>query len=113
MEVQQFNIKVIVINPGDFHTNNTRNRRKFMAPSVENDPYNRQFQRTLAIIEKDENNGWPPEVLARKIVKIIEYKNPRQRYVIASFEQKLAVVLKYILPGKMFRKILEVHYKIK
>ena len=65
------------------------------------------------MIEKDENNGWEPEILARKLLKIINSKNPRQRYVIASVEQKLAVNIKRILPGKLFRKILEDHYGIK
>ncbi len=113
MEVRQFNIKIVLINPGDFHTNNSANRRGFLAPTGEQDPYNKQFTRTLAVIEKDETNGWPPEILARKLVRIVGCKNPHQRYIIASFEQKLAVVLKYILPGKLFRMILEDHYKIK
>jgi len=112
MEVKQFNIKVLLINPGDFHTNNSTNRRNYLAPTGTNDPYQEQFIKTLVIIEKDEANGWKPEVLARNIVKIVECKNPRQRYIIASFEQKLAVILKYILPGKLFRLILENHYKI-
>jgi len=113
MEVNNFNIKVIVINPGDFHTNNTRNRRKYLAPPVADDPYVDQFTRSLAVIEKDESNGSSPEILARKIMKIIECRNPRQRYIIASFDQKLALFLKYILPATWFRKILEFHYKIK
>jgi NAD(P)-dependent dehydrogenase (short-subunit alcohol dehydrogenase family) len=112
MEVRKFNIKIILINPGDFHTNNSANRRNFLAPSDTTDPYNEQYMRTLAIIEKDEANGWDPRVLAGKLVRIIECKNPRQRYIISSFEQKLAVVLKYILPGKLFGMILEDHYKI-
>jgi len=112
MEVKQFNIKVILINPGDFHTNNTANRRNFLT-KAENDPYAEQFAKSLAIIEKDENGGWPPEVLAKKLVKIIESKNPCQRYVIATAEQKLAVVLKNILPSSWFMKILAPHYGIK
>lgn len=112
MEISQFKIKVVLINPGDFHTSNSANRRNYLAPTDLYDPYNEQFNKTLSVIEKDELNGWKPEVLAKKIVKIVENKNPRQRYIIASFEQKLAVVLKYILPGKVFRKILESHYKI-
>ena len=112
MEVKQFNIKVVLINPGDFHTNNSANRRNFLAPTGPDDPYDQQFEKTLAIVEKDEANGWEPVILAEKIVKIVEYKNPRQRYIIASFEQKLAVVLKYVLPGKLFTMILEDHYKI-
>jgi NAD(P)-dependent dehydrogenase (short-subunit alcohol dehydrogenase family) len=112
MEVRQFNIKIILINPGDFHTNNSANRRNFMAPTGPNDPYHDQYEKTMAIIEKDEANGWEPVVLAKKIVKIVDCKNPRQKYIIASFEQKLAVALKYILPGKLFGMILEDHYKI-
>jgi NAD(P)-dependent dehydrogenase (short-subunit alcohol dehydrogenase family) len=112
MEVNRFNIKVVLINPGDFHTNNSANRRNFLAPSDFNDPYHEQFEKTLEIVEKEEANGWEPVILARKIVKIVECKNPRQRYIIASLEQKLAIVLKYILPGKLFRMILMDHYKI-
>jgi len=112
MEVRQFHIKIVLINPGDFHTNNSANRRNYLAPTSINDPYHTQFEKTLAIIEKDESNGWEPVVLAKKLVRIVDCKNPRQRYIIASFEQKLAVVLKYILPGKLFRMILEDHYKI-
>jgi NAD(P)-dependent dehydrogenase (short-subunit alcohol dehydrogenase family) len=113
MEVRQFNIKIVLINPGDFHTNNSANRRNFLAPTDSNDPYHEQYLKTMAIIEKDEANGWEPKVLAQKLVKIVETKNPRQRYIIASFEQKLAVALKYVLPGKLFGLILEDHYKIK
>lgn len=112
MEVKQFNIKIILINPGDFNTNNSLNRRSYLAPTAIDDPYQEQFEKTMAVIEKDEANGWKPEILARKIVKIVECKNPRQRYIIASFEQKLAVALKYILPGKLFKMMLEDHYKI-
>ncbi|MCX6259739.1 MAG: SDR family oxidoreductase [Bacteroidia bacterium] len=107
MEVRGFNIKVVVVNPGDFHTNNSANRRNFLAPAG---PYQNQFEKSLAIIEKDESGGWEPEILARKIVKIVESRNPGQRYIIASFEQKLALILKRILPGKLFMKILASHY---
>lgn len=112
MEVSQFNIKVVLINPGDFHTSNSANRRNYLAPTGSEDAYNKQFETSLAQIEKDEAKGWKPVILAKKLVKIVESKNPHQRYIIASFEQKLAVVLKYILPGKLFRMILADHYKI-
>jgi len=113
MEVAKFNIKIVVINPGDFRTNNSANRRKFLSPTWENDPYKDPFERSLGVIERDEANGRDPVTLARKLVKIVESSNPRQRYIIASFDQKLAVLLKHILPGKWFRLILESHYKIR
>jgi short-subunit dehydrogenase len=113
MEVNQFNIKVILINPGDFRTTNSANRRNYLAPSATDDPYHQQFEKSLAIIEKDESKGWDPVILAKKMVKIVSSGNPAQRYIISSFEQKLAVALKYILPGKLFRMILQDHYKVK
>jgi hypothetical protein len=54
-----------------------------------------------------------PEYLARKLGKIIEMKNPCPHYVIATLEQKFAVVLKRILPVSLFSAILGSHYGIK
>jgi short-subunit dehydrogenase len=109
MELREFNIKVVVINPGDFHTSNTANRQKYIS-TITDDPYEKQFRKTLAIIEKDENGGWPPEKMALVLGKIIECRNPRYHYIIGTFEQKLAVFLKLILPDKLFDSILRSHY---
>jgi short-subunit dehydrogenase len=113
MEVKQFNIKVVVINPGDFHTNNTANRKAFLAPTGDSDPYRDQYGKTLSILENDETKGWDPQVLAKKLVRILACKKPANRYIIASPDQKLAVLLKRILPGRLFGKILRGHYGIK
>jgi NAD(P)-dependent dehydrogenase (short-subunit alcohol dehydrogenase family) len=112
MEVKKWHIRVVVINPGDFHTNNSANRRNFLAPTGAEDPYQGLFTRSLSIIEYDEANGWDPVLLARKIGKIITLKNPRHRYIIGSFDQKLAVLLSKILPAKLFMSILASHYKV-
>ncbi len=109
MEVNPFNIKVVVINPGDFRTSNTANRKNILLDG----PYLGQYQKTLSIIESDEIGGWPPEILAHKICKIIECRNPKQRYIIGSLEQKMAVWIKRLLPGPMFRKMLAAHYGMK
>jgi NAD(P)-dependent dehydrogenase (short-subunit alcohol dehydrogenase family) len=113
MELTQFNIKVVLINPGDFRTSNSANRKNFLAPTGITDPYGIQFSKTLAIYEKDEANGWAPEVLARKIIGIVESRNPKQRYIIASSVLKLGLVLKCILPGKIFRMLQQHAYGIK
>ncbi len=109
LELKNFNIKVIVVNPGDFHTSNTANRINIY---TEGGPYDLQFRKSLSIIENDENNGWQPEVLARKLLKIVESKRPCNRYIIGSLEQKFAVLLKRILPVFLFSMILGSHYGI-
>jgi NAD(P)-dependent dehydrogenase (short-subunit alcohol dehydrogenase family) len=112
MELRPFHIRVIVINPGDFHTRNTANRQKFLADKGDGS-YEMQFRKTLSVIEKDETNGWPPDVLARQLYRILQKRRPADRYIIASAEQKLAVMLKNILPDSWFSAILRAHYGIK
>lgn len=109
MEVKNSGIRVILVNPGDFRTNCSENRRKYLTPEQESE----QFMKTLKVIERDESNGRKPEELAQKILQIIESKNPSNRYIVASFDQKLAVVLKRLLPSKWFDRILMGHYGIK
>lgn len=109
IELTNFNIKVVIINPGDFHTNNTANRINIVS---EGGPYEAQFKKSISVIERDENGGWLPEVLAAKICKIVESKRPHNRYIIATLEQKFAVLLKRILPISVFAAILGAHYGI-
>ena len=112
MELKPFHIKVIVIRPGDFSTSFTSNR-KIEINLNGNDSYKQQFQRSISIIETDEKGGKKPEDFAIKLARIIDQKNPRSTYIISTAEQKLAVVLKRLLPDALFSAILGAHYGIK
>ena len=113
VELLQFKINVVVINPGDFKTNNSANRRNYLAPTGETDPYKDNFASALASMEKDESNGGKPEVLAARILKIAESKNPGARYKIGAFIQKISVSAKRSVSGKSWAKILAMFYNIK
>lgn len=109
-ELKAFNIKVVMVNPGDFCTRNTETR----IVSINKDsPYAQQFKKSLSIISTDENCGKHPGLLAAKICKIVEKKNPRQRYLVGATIQKLAVFIQRITPEPFFRRIIEKHYGIK
>lgn len=110
-EVRGMGIKVVIVEPGDFATNFTSNRKNSDL-TLKNIDYSRSFNRSLKIIEKEENGGLKPIVLAKKIEKIIEKKNPRFRYVVANMEQRLSVLLKKIVPANMFIDILRNYYKV-
>lgn len=112
MELKPYNIKVVVIRPGDFNTHFTSNR-KISTQIMEGNPYENQFRKTLSIIETDEGGGLKPAFLAKKIMAIIESNNPRHQYTVASPDQKLAVILKKLLPPSWFAAILQSHYGIK
>ena len=110
-EVRGFGIKVSMVEPGDFATNFTARRVNSEATS-QNASYSQSFARSLSIIEKEENGGLKPEILAKKIEKIINTRHPRLRYVVANLEQKLSVLLKRIIPGNWMVSILRNYYKV-
>lgn len=109
-EVKGFGIHVSLVEPGDFATNFTARRINSTA-TLEDKDYGPIFQRSLSLIEKEENGGLKPEVLAQTMLKIVNARKPRFRYVVANFEQKLSVLLKHILPGNWFVDILRDYYK--
>jgi short-subunit dehydrogenase len=111
-EVKGFGIKVSMVEPGDFATNFTASRQNSQT-TMDDPDYGPIFKRSLGLIEKEENGGLTPDVLARKIEKIVDARNPHLRYVVANFEQWLSVVLKRIIPGNWFVDILVDYYKTK
>ena len=110
LEVKQQGIKVIVLRPGDFSTGFTGSRKKEVdEAALQAYPiYKTAFDK----VEHDENGGLKPVVLAKKISQIIQKRNPRNGYVVASLEQRLSVLLKRILPSKWFARILGRYYKL-
>ncbi|MFA5816145.1 MAG: SDR family oxidoreductase [Bacteroidales bacterium] len=111
MEVKPFNINVVVVNPGDFKTGFTSNR-VFTAKDSKGSDYDKHFRKAVAIIEKDEQGGSDPMVLARTIEKIIRKKNPHFRYIVGRFDQRLIARLKPFLPHGLVAWILTDHYKV-
>lgn len=110
LETQSFGIQVVVLRPGDFATGFTGSRKK-VADEAALEAYP-MYKTAIEKVEHDENGGLKPVVLARKISKIIKKKNSRNGYVVASFEQRLSVLLKRILPAKWFAKILGSYYRL-
>ena len=109
MELAQHNIKVVLVNPGDFKTSFTDNRyiiRKYHHKPPE------QFTKTLDIIKRDEQKGDSPEKIGRLIAKIIHKKKPKANYLIGSPAEILFARLINVLPAGAKEKILADHYKI-
>lgn len=107
MEVKCFGIEVTVINPGDFATSFTAQRKKVDAEAGKTYP---QYAAAMESIERDENGGLKPDFLAKKISRIIRKRKPAHRYVIATFEQKLSILIKALVPGRVYDAILSSYY---
>ena len=110
LETKQQGIKVVVLRPGDFATGFTGSRKKVTnEAALEAYPF---YREAINKVEHYENGGLKPVVLAKKISKIIQKKRPHNGFVVASFEQKLSVLLKRILPAQWFDRILGSYYKL-
>lgn len=112
MELKGSGIRSTLVNPGDFQTEFTARRQKIERSQQPDSPYYEQFKKSIAQIERDENGGQKPIMIAKLMEKLINRKSPAVRYLTGAFEQKLAVFIKRILPSKLFEKILSSHYQI-
>lgn len=94
-EVRPYGISVCAVQPGDICTGFTAAREK----SCEGDRiYDGRISESVAVMERDEQNGMKPEAAARFIVSVAEAKKVRPVYTIG-FKYRLFCGLARILPA--------------
>ena len=59
------------------------------------------------------DSGGDPMEVAKLVVRIVEKRHPKVHYKVGAFLQKFSVVLKNILPSKVYERMLMNHYKLK
>ncbi|MCK8498880.1 SDR family oxidoreductase [Myxococcus fulvus] len=104
-EVEAFGIQASLVEPGDVRTRLTDNRVR-AAGSRDGSAYREPFEKVLAIIEKEEREGVPAEAVARKVLEVMEAREPDVRYSVGKLSQRAAVVAKTLLPARTFEGLL-------
>ncbi|MGB3152055.1 MAG: SDR family oxidoreductase [Maribacter sp.] len=107
LETKKFGIHLTCLAPGDFTTNIASGR--YHAPVLKNSPYEEAYQKTLSSIDENVDNGGDPIDVAKKVLQIINTRNPKIHYKVGSFLQRFSIVLKRILPDKVYEKLLLNH----
>lgn len=97
IEVKPFNIKVSTILPGDVKTEFTARREKNIGDS---EYYGERILKSVGKMEKDEQNGMPPSVIAKIALKLAESKNPPV-YIVGGIPYKILVALSRLLPKRL------------
>ena len=110
MEVKSFGIQITNVAPGDFATNIASGR--FHAPLIKGSAYEIPYGNTLKTMDEHVDSGSDPRDMAVVVYNIIESKNPKIHYKVGAFLQKFSIVLKRLLPDKMYEKMLMNHYKL-
>ena len=110
MEVKSFGIQITNVAPGDFATNIAAGR--FHAPVVQGSAYEKVYAGVLKTMDAHVDSGSNPNEMAEAIYQIIQNPNPKIHYKVGVFMQKFSIVLKRILPDKVYEKMLMNHYKL-
>ena len=110
MEIKDFNIEMTNLAPGDFATNIASGR--FHAPVLENSPYFIPYGNTLKLMDEHVDNGKDPLLMAKAVYKVMNTAKPKVHYKVGEFMQKFSIVLKRILPDRVYEKLLLNHYKL-
>jgi hypothetical protein len=100
---------VVLVEPGDVSTGFTGSRVLAKAADPTSG-YAAAFSKCMAIVEKEEKKGVPPEQIAGVICRIAEGNAKGPRYTCGGASQRLSAVLKRILPGRLFESIIGSFY---
>lgn len=102
MESKQLGVQATIVEAGDTATPFTKHRT-YYAPK--DSPYTLRGKKAVAKMEKDEEAGYSPDVVARVVYKVLTEKNPPPRRVVGAGYKSL-MILKRILPDRVIEKIL-------
>jgi NAD(P)-dependent dehydrogenase (short-subunit alcohol dehydrogenase family) len=110
-EVRPFGLHAVLIEPGNHRTGLTAARR-VAAGARGPSAYAARFAAALGVIERDENRGPPPEAVALLIHRVLDTSSPRLRYTVGPPVERMAGVVKALLPGRLFERLLMREYGI-
>lgn len=110
MEVREFGVRITNVAPGDFATNIAAGR--YHTPVFEDSPYKNAYQKNLDLMNAHVSSGSDPIEMATAVYKIILTDKPKVHYRVGDFMQKFSIVLKKILPDRVYEKLLMNHYKL-
>ena len=105
-ELKPFNIKVAAVMPGDVKTGFTDAREKSITNLSE---YNGRVERSVQQMEKDEQSGMPPILIAKKIYSLANKKSPKPLSTVG-IGYKLICMLIKLLPSSLSNKIVGIIY---
>lgn len=107
-EVARFGIHALTIQPGEFNTNIAAAR---LRPEVISEANRPGYEKAMAILGGSMHYSRDPDELAQVVEKVINARRPKATYIVAQGVQRLSIVLKKVLPGRMFERMVRKHYE--
>jgi NAD(P)-dependent dehydrogenase (short-subunit alcohol dehydrogenase family) len=112
MEVRPFGIHVSMIEPGDFATSFTANRR-MTNETIPQSPYYHSATRAVATMARDEQANRNLSPVIRAVETILQSRNPALRYPRANALQRTFNALRPLLPQVLTEYLIRDAYGLK
>jgi len=106
MELWNTNIKVITINPGVIETNIYGILKTKIDGIIDINKHSRFIGAYNKYFNRKNYTGLKSSIVADVICNAISSPNPKQRYIIGSAKEKLAIRLRPIIPDTLFNSII-------
>ncbi len=106
MEAGKYGIRAACVAPGDTKTGFT-SARNMAIP--EGSAYKEDCEKSVAKMAKDEQNGKPPESVAKVVLRIAKRRNPPIRTTVG-FGYKCIAMLEKLLPKALVEKLVKLLY---
>ena len=111
-ELHGSGVAVVLVQPGDFRTGFTDARKPTRA-SGDGSAYRAQMDRSMAVMIADEQRGPEPHAVARIVDHALTTTRPHLRYAVGMPLQRWSIVLRRLLPWRLFSAVLRLIYKIR
>jgi len=109
MELARHGVRVTVLRPGDFKTAINENRLSVASADHETYP---GFQSVCDSVHAEVAHAWEPEAMGRAVLKALNAKRPPLLLAVAPALQRLAIVLKNVLPPRLFERLILGRYSL-
>lgn len=115
MELEPFNIRVSVVEPGpvmtEFFTTASQQMQQYVANPLET-PYRAALQRLDQLNHRLKQQAWSSEQVAQVIIKALNARHPKPRYIAATGGEVMLWLMTKVLPTKLVDQFWQRFYGI-
>ena len=105
LELKEFGISVVVLEPGLIDTGFAAGVEHHFAPEAKEGPYKRIVQGVLNSASSGSMKMSSPMVIANTVKKIVNTKNPKTRYLVGKMAKPLVRIRK-LFGDKIYDKVI-------